>query len=198
MNLRKFWMLFFTTAGVGMLLGALTAMVEVFHISLQTGIITGGFLSATTMMGFWAYLTLNFTMRNFVSFRIWIWIQLLLIGLVFYDLVYFRYMLIGKGEGSILPYLLYALWPMGVALVGAFVKGRISGMRNFVPAVFFLFMMTSVEWFVALKSGAMLQTTQIGLILLGCNLYILFMYTHLLAQPTETKSASVKQPSTVK
>jgi KinB signaling pathway activation protein len=198
MNLRKFWMLFFTTACVGMLLGALTAVVEVFHISLQTGIITGGFLSATTMMGFWAYLTLNFTMRNFVSFRIWLVIQLLLIGLVFYDLIYFRYMITGNGEGSFLPYLGYALWPMGVALIGAFFKGRISGMRNFIPTVFFLFVMTTVEWFVALKSGAMLQATQIGVILLGCNLYILFMYTRLLAQPTHIKSATVKQPSPAK
>lgn len=200
MNLRKFWKLFLSTALVGCLLGALSAVTELFHVSLQTGIITGGFLSATTMMGFWAYLTLNFTMRNFVSFRIWQIIQVLLIALVFYDLIYFRWLWTGKGEGSLTPFVLFAIWPLLIAFVAAFVKGKISGMKNFIPAVFFLYVMTGVEWFVALKSNAGLQTTLIGLILLGCNVYILFMYTRLLNQPNEKNAlgANVKQPSPVK
>lgn len=187
MNLRKFWFLFLTTAGVGIGLGALAAVSQLFHIGLQVGMITGGFLSATAMMGFWAYLTLNFTMRNFVSFGMWLVIQVLLIGLVYFDMVYFRYLEFGKGEGSIWPYIGFASWPLAVALVVAAVKSLISGWRSFIPAVFFLYGMTAVEWFVALKSGAMLQTTLIGLILLGCNIYLLLQYTRLLKQPSSKR-----------
>ncbi|HEU4965592.1 MAG TPA: KinB-signaling pathway activation protein [Bacilli bacterium] len=184
MNLRKFWFLFGTTAVVGMALGLLAALSGLFHISVVFGLITGGFLSATSMMGFWAYLTLNFTMRNFVTFGMWLAIQVLLIVLVFFDMVYFRYLGFGGGEGSVWPYIGFATWPLAVALVGAFFKARVSGGRSFIPAVFFLYGFTVLEWFVALKSGAELQTNLIGLILIGCNLYLLFQYTRLLKQPS--------------
>ncbi|KEO81771.1 KinB-signaling pathway activation protein [Tumebacillus flagellatus] len=184
MNLRKFFTLFFSTALIGLVLGGITTATGLFHVSPVYGTLLGGFLSATTLMGFWAYLTLNFTMRSFVSFRIWVAIQVFLIGLVIYDMVYFRWLTMAEGEGSLLPYIGYAAWPLAVALVGSFFKGRISGMRSFIPSVFFLYVFTSLEWFVALKSSALIQMTQVGIILLGCNLYILFMYTRLLTKQT--------------
>jgi KinB signaling pathway activation protein len=188
MNLRKFMTLFFSTAFVGVLLGTVTTLTGLFgEIRLVWGLITGGFLSATALMGFWAYLTLNFTMRNFISFRMWVTVQVLLIGLVLFDMIYFRYLWTGKGAGSIWPYVGYALWPFLVALIVAYIKGRISGMRSFIPSVFFLYGMTCLEWFLALKSGEMLQMTQIGIILLGCNVYLLLMYTQLLKQPSPSR-----------
>jgi KinB signaling pathway activation protein len=186
MNLRRFFALFFSTALVGLLLGLLTTLSGQFGVRVVVGIIAGGFLSATCLMGFWAYLTLNFTMRSCLSFRLWVMIQGLLVAIVFYDLVYFRWVAAGE-TGSLLPYLLYALWPFGIALIGALAKAKVSGMRSFVPALFFLFVFTAIEWFIALKSGELLQTTQIGIILLGCNLYILMMYTRLLKQPAPSR-----------
>ncbi|PWK05709.1 KinB-signaling pathway activation protein [Tumebacillus permanentifrigoris] len=182
MNLRKFFTLFFSTALVGLILGGITTATGLFDVSPVFGTLLGGFLSATTLMGFWAYLTLNFTMRSFISFRIWVWIQVLLIALVVYDLIYFRWLSVAGGEGSLLPFIGYALWPLAAALVGAYFKGRLSGMRSFIPSVFYLYVFTSLEWFVALKSGAITQMTQVGIILLACNVYILFMYTRLLTK----------------
>ncbi|TCP52254.1 KinB signaling pathway activation protein [Tumebacillus sp. BK434] len=188
MNLRKFLTLFFTTALIGVLLGTITTLTGWFgEIRLVWGMITGGFLSATTLMGFWAYLTLNFTMRNFISFRFWVTIQVLLIVLVLFDMIYFRYLWTGKGAGDVLPFIGYAMWPLGVAMLVAYIKGRISGMRSFIPSVFFLYCFTVLEWFLALKSGELLQMSQIGIILLGCNVYLLLMYTRLLKQPSPSR-----------
>lgn len=182
MNLRKFFTLFFSTALVGLILGGITTATGLFNVSPVFGTLLGGFLSATTLMGFWAYLTLNFTMRSFISFRIWVIIQVFLVGLVIYDLIYFRWLSLAGGEDSIWPYVGYALWPFAAALVASYFKGRLSGMRSFIPSVFFLYVFTALEWFVALKSGAVTQMTQVGIILLGCNVYILFMYTRLLTK----------------
>lgn len=193
MNLKKFGFLFFSTAVIGMIIGLLTTLSGQFGtIRVVWGIITGGFLSASAMMAFWGYLTLNFTMRTFVSFRIWASIQVLLIGVVYYDMVYFRYMWMAKGEGSIWPYVFYATWPLVVAMVAAYFKGRISGMRSFIPSVFFLYVFTVLEWFVALKSGQQTHMNQIGVILLGVNIYILFMYTRLLKIPIPAKQPAPK------
>ena len=187
MNLKKFGTLFFTTALVGILLGLLTALSGQFNVSIMFGVITGGFLSATAMMGFWGYLMLNFTMRSFISFRLWVIFQALIIALVYFDLVYFRFMITGEGEGSIWPYVGYATWPLLLSAVFAYMKARISGMRSFIPALFFLYVFTGLEWFIALKSGAVLQMTVIGIILIGCNAYILLMYTRLLNKPSTAK-----------
>jgi KinB signaling pathway activation protein len=187
MNLRKFWTLYFSTALVGLLIGLITALIPAFQIPILHGIIAGGFVSATTMMGFWAYLTLNFTMRNFVSFRIWLIIQAGLILLVFYDMVYFRYMWTTNGSGSMWSFFWYAFWPFVIALIVAFIKSRLSGFRSFIPAVFFMYVFTIIEWFVALKSGQTLQMTQIGIILLGCNMFMLLLYTRLLRMPLPSK-----------
>jgi KinB signaling pathway activation protein len=182
MNLRKFFTLFFSTALVGLILGGITTATGQFRVSPVFGTLLGGFLSATTLMGFWAYLTLNFTMRNFISFRVWVWIQLFLIALVLYDLIYFRWLTVAGGEGSLWPFVGYALWPLAVAVVGAYFKSRLSGMRSFIPSVFYLYVFTTLEWFVALKSNEQIQMTQVGIILIACNLYILFMYTRLLTK----------------
>lgn len=187
MNLKKFGTLFFSTALVGILLGLLMALTKQFNVSIMFGVITGGFLSATAMMGFWGYLMLNFAMRSFISFRLWVIFQALLIALVYFDLVYFRFMFTSEGQGSIWPYVGYATWPLVLSAVFAYVKARLSGMRSFIPALFFLFVFTALEWFIALKSGAVLQMTVIGLILLGCNAYILMMYTRLLNKPSTAK-----------
>jgi KinB signaling pathway activation protein len=187
MNLRKFWTLYLSTALVGLLIGLITALLPAFQIPILHGIIAGGFVSATTMMGFWAYLTLNFTMRNFVSFRIWLIIQAALVLLVFYDMVYFRYMWTTNGAGSMWPFFWYAFWPFVIALIVAWIKSRLSGFRSFIPAVFFMYVFTIIEWFVALKSGQTLQMTQIGIILLGCNTFMLLLYTRLLRMPTPSK-----------
>lgn len=183
MNLRKFWNLYVSTLIVGLIVGLITSLIPLFQIPILHGIIAGGFVSATAMMGFWGYLTLNFTMRNFISFRIWVIIQVILVGLVFYDMVYFRYMWSTNGVGSMWPYFWYAFWPFVVALVVAYVKSRISGYRTFIPTVFFMYVFTILEWFVALKSGQTVQMTEIGIILLVCNAWLLLYYTRLLKLP---------------
>ena len=187
MNLKKFGALFLTTAVVGSLLGALTAASGFFNVNVMFGMITGGFLSATAMTGFWGYLMLNFTMRSFVTFRSWTILQTLLIVFVYIGIVFSRYLSAGDGQDSTWLYIADATWPLVLAALFAYIKARMSGMRSFVPALFFLYVFTGLEWFIALKSGAALQIAMIGLVLVGTNAYILLMYTRLLNKPSTAK-----------
>jgi KinB signaling pathway activation protein len=176
MTLKRYGLLLLSTVAVGISIGILNAITGIFgNIRLFFGVEVGGFVAATSLMGFWAYLMLNFTVRNFLPWRYWIWVQILLVGLVFYDMVYFRYLQFSGGRGSLLPYVVFATIPLLWAILVAFMKTRVSGTRSFVPTVFFMYCFTILEWFVALKSGIPSVTHIIGTILMGCNAYVILL-----------------------
>jgi KinB signaling pathway activation protein len=170
MSLRRFWIL----AGTTVLLGALVGFVGSFFTGLGVyyGIFSGAFASATSLMGFWAYLTLNVVARGW---RFWKAVQLFLTGLVFFDMVYFRYMFEAQGRGPLLPYLVYAAIPLAAGVFTGMVKRRISGKGAFIPTLFYVFCFTIVEWIPALRTGETLPMTQIGLVLLCCNCYLILI-----------------------
>jgi KinB signaling pathway activation protein len=170
MTLKRLGILFLVTVVVGILIGLLNASLGIFgEIRPFFGVEVGGFVAATSLMGFWAYLTLNYTVRNFLPWRYWAWVQLLLIAVVYYDMVYFRYMRLSAGQGPLYPYFRFATIPLLWALLVAGCKIRLSGKRAFIPTVFFMYCFTVLEWFVALKSGFESVTPIIGSILMGCN-----------------------------
>jgi len=161
------------TVAIGVLLGLATTLTGLFgQVSLFKGASVGGFISATSCMGLWAYLTLNFVMRS-ISFRIWVAMQVLITGVVLWDLSYFRYMFVVQGQGSIWPYVGYALWPFAIAIIGSWLKARRVGLKAFLPALFYLYAFTAIEWIPGLHTSDAKITTQMGIILLGCNLYLL-------------------------
>lgn len=181
MTLRKFGFMVITTVAVGILIGVLHAVTDLFaDIRLFFGVEVGGFVSATALMGFWAYLTLNFIVRGVLPQRVWEWVQGLIVVVVYVDMIYIRYMTEGQGTGSIWPYVWFATWPLLVSLVVAYVKALDSGMRAYVPAVFFLYVFTAIEWYVALKSGFAGLTVIIGTILLACNSYLILLLGRIL------------------
>lgn len=180
MTLRKFAFMVFTTIGVGMLVGILHSVTKIFtNIGLFYGIQVGGFVSTTALMGFWAYLTLNFLVRGLIPPRLWQWIQLVVAAIVFVDMIYLRYIREGQ-TGSIWPYVGYASWPLTISLIISYIKAKVSGKNAFIPAVFFLYVFTIVEWYVALKFDEPGLTTAVGTILLACNSYLILLLGRLL------------------
>ncbi|WP_018131490.1 KinB-signaling pathway activation protein [Effusibacillus pohliae] len=181
MTLRKFAFMVGTTVGLGILVGALHALTKIFaDIGLFIGMQVGGFVSATALMGFWAYLTLNFIVKGFLPERFWRWVQMLMVAIVYFDLIYLRYLTQGQGTGAIWPYVGFASWPLAIALAVAWVKAKVSGKNAFVPALFFLYVFTIIEWYVALKSGQPGLTIVIGTILLACNSYLILLLGRIL------------------
>lgn len=160
LNFRKWLFLFFTTSILGgisilpayMLLGweevpggnlpgdMFSMPVIIFIMGL------GVLFSIISQMGFFAYLTVHrFGLGLFKSHQLWNKVQMLLILFTFFDLIYFRYVSF-KIEGETwLDYVLLPAILLLIALIVAFMKAKQTKGFVFVPAVFFIFVVTTLE-----------------------------------------------------
>ncbi|MBS2967372.1 KinB-signaling pathway activation protein [Metabacillus sp. KIGAM252] len=133
----------------------------------------GLMFSIISQMGFFAYLTLHrFGMGIFGS--VWNAVQLVLIAFVLFDLVYFRYQFFGD-SGSLLPYIWPAAGFFAVCLVIAYFKQKDTNKAAFIPALFFMFVGTAVEWFPALRENDQNWLYFMLVSLVCCNAYQLIM-----------------------
>jgi KinB signaling pathway activation protein len=199
MRLDRFLFLLLSTVVLGAIVGILTSVSGLFiHVYWYTGMIEGGFLATTSLMGFWAYLTLNFVARITLPRRVWRWMQMLILALVLYDMFYVRYHIehLRHANVSYTPYLIQAAWPLGVALIGAFAKRKLSGKGSFLPSLFFLYVFTVVDWLLVIwfKNGAIVNQT--GLIMMACNVYLLLIYGKLLSRTPDITDIQVKTAKT--
>ncbi|MFD2216881.1 KinB-signaling pathway activation protein [Metabacillus endolithicus] len=143
----------------------------------------GLIFSVISQMGFFAYLTIHrFGLGIFRSTSLWNIAQILLIIFVLFDLVYFRYQLFSKENEALTSYLLIAGYVFIVGLIVAFMKRKDTNKEAFVPALFFMIVVTVIEWFPALRVNEedwlllMLIPIQI------CNAYQLLMLPKFLQQ----------------
>lgn len=112
----------------------------------------GLIFSVISQMGFFAYLTVHrFGLGIFRSVSLWNFAQIILIIFVLFDLVYFRYQLFSNESESYTPYLLLAIYVLVVGVIVAFFKKRDTNKEAFVPALFFMIVVTVIEWFPALR-----------------------------------------------
>lgn len=129
-----------------------------------------GFLfSVVSQTGFFAYLFINqFGLSIFRNF--WRPVQVILLAFVLFDLIYFPYQNAGS-DASVIPYALTALVILGYGLVVAYVKAKETNQSAFLPAVFFMVVVTVIEWVPVLRTN---QTDWMWLMivpLLVCNTY---------------------------
>lgn len=136
----------------------------------------GLIFSVISQMGFFAYLTIHrFGLGIFRSVFLWNIAQVVLILFVLFDLVYFRFQLFANETETLLPYLGIALYVFLVGIIVAFFKQKDTNKEAFIPALFFMVVVTSIEWFPALRVNEenwlllMLIPIQI------CNAYQLLM-----------------------
>lgn len=133
----------------------------------------GFVFSLISQMGFFAYLTINqFGLSMFRSF--WAPLQVLLILFTLFDLVYFRYQA-AEGGTSIYLFLLVAVALFVYGWIISGIKAKETNRKAFIPALFFMIVITSIEWVPGLRASGSDYAWLMIVPLLLCNTYQLLI-----------------------
>ncbi|MBP1914466.1 KinB-signaling pathway activation protein [Lederbergia galactosidilytica] len=154
----------------------------------------GLIFAVVSQVGFFAYLFIHqFGLGIFRSITLWNAVQIVLIVFVLFDLIYFRFQAFaGKGE-SILPYVGLALFLLIAALIVAFFKAKTTNRTTFVSALFFMVVVTILEWLPVLRVNEASWVYLMIFPLIACNAYQILMlpkYNKLSAEERERKSST--------
>lgn len=190
MTIRNWIKFFFNALIIG---GTVTAVIglivrwEFFSGYLQSGeiwqflgallwmIFLGFTMSVVAQMGFFAYLTVHqFGVNLFRSLTLWNWVQLLIITVVLFDLIFFRFRLTSGDTGRTLLYLALLASLVIVASLTAYLKAKWTKKHTLISALFFMIVITTLEWLPALmvRSGNIDEWVTILLFpLLAVNAY---------------------------
>lgn len=166
MTIRN-WMKFFIRALL--LGGAITGLVglivrwDFFYSYLSTGeyfqfigallwmVFLGFTMSVIAQMGFFAYLSIHqFGVNLFRTLTLWNWVQLLLIVIVLFDLVFFRFRLTSEDTGRTVLYMVLLAILVGTAVLTAWFKAQWTKKHILISALFFMIVITTLEWLPAL------------------------------------------------
>ncbi|MFC3885333.1 KinB-signaling pathway activation protein [Bacillus songklensis] len=204
MNSRNWVRLFFSTLLLGGISTAITGFIvrwdkyeSLFSSMDVAGILlvlvllfgVGLIFSIISQMGFFAYLTVHrFGLGIFRSVSLWNAVQVVLILFVLFDIVYFRYRFFAEPGASVIPYISIAV---GILLVGALVayaKKQQTNNEAFIPALFFMIVVTIIEWMPALQINDQNWLYLMLVPLLVCNAYQLLILPKLNAERQTKKS----------
>ncbi|PSL42610.1 KinB signaling pathway activation protein [Salsuginibacillus halophilus] len=162
MNTRKVVYLFWTTLLLGATFGMLVGIVIDLDTYLGEGVanfILGAIwmfgisaaISLVAQMGFFAYLTLHrIALSIFKGPKLWNRVQIVLIAFAYFDLVFLRYWAFAEEGESLAGYFITPTLLLLFALAVAYVKQKETNRATFVPALFFMFVITIIEWVPAL------------------------------------------------
>ncbi|XJZ27481.1 KinB-signaling pathway activation protein [Bacillota bacterium Lsc_1132] len=211
MTSRNWVKLFLTTLIIGGLTTAIVGFIvrwnefmpyftemKVFDlISTTIWLIVMGFLfSVISQMGFFAYLTVHrFGLGIFKSVSLWNVVQVVLTIFVLFDLVYLRYQVFAKAGESLLSYLGLAAIPLVTGLAVAWLKVRQTNKAAFIPALFFMIVVTVIEWVPVLRVNERSWLYLMVFALLACNAYQLLILHKLNAQSEQRREElALKNP----
>ncbi|NKI24130.1 KinB signaling pathway activation protein [Paenibacillus dendritiformis] len=198
MTLKKWFYLFWTTLLIG---GGITL---VMGLSLQiiqgefqnfngpmdgvlnvVQLILSGFtVSVYSQMGFFAYLTLNFIAIGLFR-KTWPYIQVALTVIALLDLMFLRMLLADNGTqrgGDAMNDILLGLAVLAIALIVGYFKVKATNRTAFIPTLFFMIAITTVETLSALNISG-IATWYVYLPLAACNAYQVLMLNRILATP---------------
>lgn len=165
----------------------LKEILSIFFWLIGVGLI----FSIISQMGFFAYLTIHrFGLGIFKSTKLWNAVQIVLILFVLFDLVYFRFKSFAEAGESIVPYLGLAALITIVGLIVAFIKSKQTNKEAFIPALFFMIVVSTIEWVPVLRVNEESWLYLMLFPLLACNAYQLLIL-HKLNQ-SSIKQKSVK------
>jgi KinB signaling pathway activation protein len=151
---------------------------QVFDIIMTLFWLVGvGFIfSLLSQMGFFAYLTVHrFGLGIFKSVKLWNSVQVILILFVLFDLVYLRFTTFAKAGDSIVPYIALATLVLASGLVVAYIKAKQTNKEAFIPALFFMLVVTTLEWVPVLRVNEKSWVYLMLIPLLICNAYQLLI-----------------------
>lgn len=143
--------------------------------------------AVVSQTGFFAYLFINrFGLGMFRSY--WPMIQGLLIAFVVFDLVYFPYKG-AEGETSVFLFMLMAAGILVFGWVVARIKAKETNQRAFIPALFLMVVITTLEWVPGLQTNGTDYAWLMIVPLLACNTYQLLVLHHLTREAPQKASA---------
>ncbi|MED1056958.1 KinB signaling pathway activation protein KbaA [Bacillus mycoides] len=202
MNSRKWVRLFFTTLFLGGISTVFIGFVlewdkyakffqnfdgkEILAISFW--LMGVGFIfSVISQMGFFAYLTIHrFGLGMFRSPSLWNTVQLFFIAFVLFDFVYLRSVLVANGEVSLGNNILVAGMLFVFGAIVAYIKSKETNKKAFVPALFFMVVVTILEWVPALRINDTDWLYLMVIPLLLCNSYQLLVLHRLIGQKSKS------------
>ncbi|MBY0596609.1 KinB-signaling pathway activation protein [Bacillus bingmayongensis] len=205
MNSRKWVRLFLTTLLLGGISTILIGFIlgwnkyakffqnfdgkEVLMISFW--LLGVGFIfSVISQMGFFAYLTVHrFGLGMFRSSSLWNAVQLFFIAFVLFDFVYLRSVLVANGDVSFGNNILVAGILFLFGAIVAYIKSKETNKKAFIPALFFMVVVTILEWVPALRINDTDWLYLMVIPLLLCNAYQLLILHRLIGQQ-RSKSVS--------
>ncbi|WP_347548062.1 KinB-signaling pathway activation protein [Pseudalkalibacillus hwajinpoensis] len=169
MKTRNLVYLFFSTLLIGSTAGMITGIIldwPQYWTDLKNGELVSflivmlwllgvsSIFSLISQMGFFAYLTIHrFGLGIFKSARLWNIVQIILIAVALFDLVYFRYAVFAEAGESVVGYVLIAVFLLLVGLGAAYIKQKETNKQAFIPALFFIVVVTILEWIPGLQSN---------------------------------------------
>ena len=202
MNSRKWVRLFFTTLFLGGISTVIIGFVlewdkyvkffqnfdgkEILAVSFW--LMGVGFIfSVISQMGFFAYLTIHrFGLGMFRSPSLWNAVQLFFIAFVLFDFVYLRSVLIANGEVSLGNNILVAGVLFMFGAIVAYIKSKETNRKAFVPALFFMVVVTILEWVPALRINDTDWLYLMVIPLLLCNAYQLLILHRLIGKASKS------------
>lgn len=143
-------------------------------------IMLGFTMSVIAQAGFFAYLTIHQVGVNvFRTLTLWNWVQVLIIVIVIADLIIFRFAPDAKTTSDWLLYIGLLIVLLGGSAATAMQKVKMTGKKHvFIPALFFMIVITTLEWIIALMGRDSNINTYIALLLfplLAVNAYQLLV-----------------------
>lgn len=143
-------------------------------------IMLGFTMSVIAQAGFFAYLTIHQVGVNvFRTLTLWNWVQVLIIVIVIADLIIFRFAPDAKTTSDWLLYIGLLIVLLGGSIATAMQKVKMTAKKHvFIPALFFMIVITTLEWIIALMGRDSNINTYIALLLfplLAVNAYQLLV-----------------------
>ena len=132
----------------------------------------GFIFSVISQMGFFAYLTVHrFGIGIFRSASLWNAVQVFLVAFVLFDFVYLRSTFVEEGNASTTHNILIATVIFLAGAIVAYIKSKETNRQAFIPALFFMIVVTIVEWIPALRVNDRDWLYLMAVPLFICNAY---------------------------
>ncbi len=150
--------------------------------------ITAAIWTVIAQMGFFAYLTIHrFGLGIFKSQKLWTRVQVIIIAFALFDLMFFRHMAFAEPGESMVAFAVLPALLLIYAMIVAYFKSKDTNYTAFVPTVFFLVVVTSIEWFPALRENDFTFLLNAIVPLLVANTWQVLVL-HRLHEPTKAKA----------
>ncbi|WP_240377746.1 KinB-signaling pathway activation protein [Bacillus piscicola] len=205
MNARKLVYLFFSTLLVGSVCGTIIAVSLDTETYFSRGFLNFLFgtiwmfgicaaISLIAQMGYFAYLTVHrLALGLFRSVRLWNGVQVVLVLFVLFDLIYLRYIAFASDEETLWGYMITPVLLLIYSLAIAYWKRKETNRQTFIPALFFMFVVTVIEWVPALTVETVNETKWLWIYLaplLAANTWQLLLLHRLTGTPQNKETAA--------